>query len=64
MFDAADGRKTRATVLTEVTIPSITLEMAKSAIFIKCVKENGFLMPDATKSRDRGPFGTHWAPLC
>jgi hypothetical protein len=32
---AADGRKTRTTVLTEVTIPNITLEMAKAATFIK-----------------------------
>jgi putative DNA primase/helicase len=45
VFDAADGRKTRTTVLTEVTIPSITLEMAKAATFIKYVKENGVLMP-------------------
>jgi putative DNA primase/helicase len=45
VFDAADGRKTTATVLTEVQIPSITVEMAKAATFVEYKKVEGVITP-------------------
>jgi RepB DNA-primase from phage plasmid len=44
-FEAADGRKTRATVLTEVQLPSITVEMAKAATFVEFKKVDGVPTP-------------------
>jgi hypothetical protein len=45
VFDAADGRKTGATVFTKVTIPGMTVEMAHAATFIEYRKIEGVVTP-------------------
>jgi RepB DNA-primase from phage plasmid len=45
VYDAADGRRTGATVLTKVTIPGITVEMAHAATFVEYKLVDGIPTP-------------------